>query len=92
MTTSVSHAARFELRSGPSWADPWPMYTALRDHDPVHHVVPGNPAQDYFVLSRHADIWSAARDHEPYSSAGGLTVQPQPGRAHLFFGDSGLRL
>lgn len=74
MTTSVSHAARFELRSGPSWADPWPMYTALRDHDPVHHVVPGNPAQDYFVLSRHADIWSAARDHETYSSAGGLTV------------------
>ena len=74
MTTSVSHAARFELRSGPSWADPWPMYAALRDHDPVHHVVPDNPAHDYFVLSRHADIWSAARDHETYSSAGGLTV------------------
>ena len=74
MTTSVSHAARFELRSGPTWADPWPMYAALRDHDPVHHVVPGNPAHDYFVLSRHADIWAAARDHETYSSAGGLTV------------------
>ena len=50
------------------------MYTALREHDPVHHVVAGNPAHDYWVLSRHADIWAAARDHETFSSAGGLTV------------------
>ncbi|NBQ44370.1 MAG: cytochrome P450, partial [Mycobacteriaceae bacterium] len=63
MTTSVAHAPRFQLRSGPTWADPWPMYTALRDHDPVHHVVPSNPMHDYWVLSRHADIWAAARDH-----------------------------
>ena len=46
------------------------MYAALRDHDPVHHVAPG----DYWVLSRHADIWAAARDHETFSSAQGLTV------------------
>jgi cytochrome P450 len=26
------------------------------------------------VLSRHADIWAAARDHETFSSAQGLTV------------------
>lgn len=59
------------------------MYQALRDHDPVHHVVPeGRPdsgtlgarARDYYVLSRHADIWAAARDHETFSSAQGLTV------------------
>jgi cytochrome P450 len=50
------------------------MYAALRDHDPLHHVEPGNPANDYWVLSRHADIWAAARDHETFSSAGGLTV------------------
>lgn len=50
------------------------MYTALRDHDPVHHVVPDNPKHDYWVLSRHADIWAAARDNETFSSAGGLTV------------------
>jgi cytochrome P450 len=50
------------------------MYTALRDHDPVHHVVPDDPAADYWVLSRHADIWAAARDHETFSSAQGLTV------------------
>jgi cytochrome P450 family 130 len=51
------------------------MYRALRDHDPVHHVVPeGRPNDDYYVLSRHADIWAAARDHETFSSARGLTV------------------
>jgi cytochrome P450 family 130 len=51
------------------------MYKALRDHDPVHHVVPqDNPEHDYYVLSRHADIFAAARDHETFSSAQGLTV------------------
>jgi cytochrome P450 len=51
------------------------MYRALRDHDPVHHVVPAHkPADDYYVLTRHADIWAAARDHETFSSAKGLTV------------------
>jgi hypothetical protein len=51
------------------------MYQALRDHDPVHHVVPPeNPEHDYWVLSRHADVWAAARDHETFSSAQGLTV------------------
>ncbi len=25
---------------GESWRDPFTMYRALRDHDPVHHVVP----------------------------------------------------
>ena len=61
MNADLSHP-RFALRSGETWADPWPMYAALRDSDPVHHVVPDNPQHDYWVLSRHADIWSAARD------------------------------
>ena len=51
------------------------MYKALRDHDPVHRVIPEDkPDHDYYVLSRHADIWAAARDHETFSSAQGLTV------------------
>lgn len=73
MHADVSRA-RFQLRGGQTWADPWPMYTALRDHDPVHHVVPDDPGADYWVLSRHADIWAAARDHQTFSSAQGLTV------------------
>ncbi|ORA24608.1 cytochrome P450 [Mycobacterium aquaticum] len=67
--------ARFELADADTWASPWAMYAALREHDPVHHVVPADrPDQDYYVLSRHADIWAAARDHETFSSAQGLTV------------------
>ena len=77
MTTTLSHRspARFELATAETWANPWPMYQALRDKDPVHHVVPEErPDQDYWVLSRHADVWNAARDHETFSSAQGLTV------------------
>lgn len=76
MASTLSHSpARFEPADADTWANPWPMYAALRDHDPVHHVVPaGNPEQDYYVLSRHADIWAAARDHGTFSSAQGLTV------------------
>jgi cytochrome P450 family 130 len=75
MTSTVSHGPRFELATAESWAQPWTMYRDLRDHDPVHHVIPdGTPDEDYYVLSRHADIWAAARDHGTFSSAEGLTV------------------
>jgi len=59
----------FEPRSRATWRDPFPMYAALRDHDPVHHVARG----DYWVLSRHADVFAAARDTQTFSSAQGLT-------------------
>jgi cytochrome P450 family 130 len=76
MAAILSHSsARFEPADADTWPNPWPMYAALRDHDPVHHVVPDeHPEQDYYVLSRHADIWAAARDHGTFSSAQGLTV------------------
>ena len=72
---SYNAPVAFQLANAESWPNPWPMYRALRDHDPVHHVVPPkHPEDDYYVLSRHADVWSAARDHETFSSAQGLTV------------------
>ncbi|WP_197505186.1 cytochrome P450 [Mycobacterium sp. 1245499.0] len=77
MAAVMSHEApvAFQLATADTWPNPWPMYRALRDHDPVHHVVPANhPEHDYYVLSRHADVWAAARDHETFSSAKGLTV------------------
>ncbi len=59
-----------------TWASPWRMYAGLRDHDPVHHVVPaGRPDQDYYVLSRHADVMAAAVDTTIFSSAQGLTTE-----------------
>ncbi|WP_120313762.1 cytochrome P450 [Mycobacterium alsense] len=73
MPSVMSHG--FRLCNADTWPNPWPMYRELRDHDPVHHVVPdGRPDHDYYVLSRHADVWAAARDHETFSSAQGLTV------------------
>ena len=63
-------SACFELCSGETWRAPWPMYAALRDADPVHHVEPG----DYWVLSRYSDVQAAMLDTARYSSANGLTV------------------
>lgn len=59
----------FVPRSGETWRDPWGMYAALREHDPVHHVERG----DYWVLSRFDDVWAAARDTATFSSAEGLS-------------------
>src|SRR5579862_7810137 len=61
---------QFELRSGETWRNPFAMYAALRDHDPVHHVV----NRDFYVLTRFADVWAAAGDPATFSSAKGLTV------------------
>jgi hypothetical protein len=60
----------FELCSGETWRDPFTMYAALRDADPVHHVADG----DFYVLTRFADVWAAAGDSATFSSARGLTV------------------
>ncbi len=68
---TVSHPAAFVPCSGPTWRDPFPMYAALRSLDPVHHVEAG----DYWVLSRFADVFAAARDTATFSSAQGLTFR-----------------
>jgi len=66
----------FELRSGPTWRAPWAMYAALREHDPVHRVVPaGQPDHDYWVLTRHEHVYAAARATDTFSSRDGLTVE-----------------
>jgi cytochrome P450 len=69
MGSVLSHDAVFVPRSGETWRDPFAMYAALRDHDPVHHVSDG----DYWVLARHAEVFAAARDTGSFSSAKGLT-------------------
>ena len=62
--------ACFRLCSGEMWRAPWPMYAALRDADPAHHVEDG----DYWVLSRYPDVQAAVLDTPRYCSADGLTV------------------
>lgn len=74
-TASRPTAARYLPGGGEAWRAPWASYAALRDHDPVHHVVPErHPEQDFFVLSRHADVLAAAVDTATFSSARGLSV------------------
>lgn len=65
----LSTEPRFVPRSGDGWRDPFGMYAALREHDPVHHVEDG----DYWVLSRYTDVEAAAVDPATFSSAQGLT-------------------
>jgi cytochrome P450 len=75
VTAPAAEQPRYLPGGGEAWRNPWPGYAALRDHDPVHRVVPeGTPHADYYVLSRHADVMAAAVDAATFSSAGGLTV------------------
>jgi cytochrome P450 family 130 len=53
-----------------TWRDPFPLYAALRDHDPVHRSPHG-----FWVLTRFDDVWAAARDTATFSSAQGLTFR-----------------
>lgn len=76
MSAELSHDHGYRPGGGAAWRDPWPGYAWLREHDPVHHVVPaGRPEHDHYVLSRHADVLAAAVDTTTYSSAAGLTVE-----------------
>ena len=50
--------------------DPYPVYSRLRAEDPLHH----NEDHDFWVLSRHADVLAALRDHATYSSAMGVSL------------------
>lgn len=67
--------AVFRPCGGELWRDPFRMYAALRDHDPVHHVEDNGEGQDYWVLSRFRDVYDAAVDAATFSSAQGLTFQ-----------------
>lgn len=64
MTDTIS----YRPMSGESWRDPYPLYTHLREHDPVHRA-PGG----YWVLTRFAHVFAAARDTATFSSEQGLT-------------------
>ncbi|QRY62688.1 cytochrome P450 [Gordonia sp. PDNC005] len=73
MIIDSSHG--YSLRSDDTWRDPFTMYSRLRADDPVHNVVPADrPSDDFWVLTRHADVMAAAKDWQTFSSAQGLTV------------------
>jgi cytochrome P450 family 130 len=54
-------------------ADPYPAFTWLREHEPVHHHPADHRAPAFWALSRFEDVWDAVRRPEVFSSASGLT-------------------
>ncbi|WP_024805390.1 cytochrome P450 [Nocardia sp. BMG51109] len=53
-------------------ADPYPYYARLREHAPVFR----NETDDFWALSRHADVAAAQRDSALFSSVNGLRMEP----------------
>lgn len=72
MTALPTDAAplRFDPYDYEFHEDPYPTYQRLRDEDPVHHVV----NDDLWVISRHADVFSALRDDEVFSNRMGVSL------------------
>lgn len=57
----------FEVHS-----DPYPYYARLRSEAPVYR----NETDDFWALSRHADVLAALRDSDRFSSKNGLRMEP----------------
>src|ERR1700730_13747214 len=52
--------------------DPYPVYARLRAEAPVYR----NEADDFWAVSRHADVMAALRDSSRFSSVNGLRIEP----------------
>ncbi|HUS21925.1 MAG TPA: cytochrome P450 [Aeromicrobium sp.] len=50
--------------------DPYPLYARLRDEAPLFH----SATDDFWALSRHADVFAAFRDDETFSNRMGVTL------------------
>jgi cytochrome P450 len=70
-STSTATTAGFDpsafLQPG-TWANPYPVYRALRDRSPVLVTSPEHPEQGIWVLLRYEDVYGALRDHATFSS------------------------
>ncbi|WP_067687470.1 cytochrome P450 [Nocardia jejuensis] len=53
-------------------ADPYAYYARLREQAPVYR----NETDDFWALSRHADVLAALRDSERFSSVNGIRMEP----------------
>ncbi|MGE3066190.1 MAG: cytochrome P450, partial [Hyphomicrobiaceae bacterium] len=71
----------FDLRrlSAEFYANPYPLYAALRDHAPVHRLPDGS-----VFLSRYADCVAVYKDTRAYSSDKKAEFKPKYGDSLLF--------
>ena len=76
MQTDQMRAAAFDLRRLPPsfYDDPFPVYHALRTHDPIKVMPDGS-----LFLTRHADLVAVYRDAKTFSSAKDVEFTPKFG-------------
>lgn len=69
-------AATFDLRALPAdfYANPFPVYAALREHDPVRRMPDGS-----WFLTRYADLVAVYRDAQGFSSDKKVEFTPKYG-------------
>ena len=74
-------ALAFDLRQLPAeyYANPYPTYHALREHDPVHRMPDGG-----YFLSRYADCIAVYKDTAAYSSDKKREYRPKYGDGLLY--------
>jgi len=74
-------ALRFDIKrlDASFLADPFPVYRALREHDPVHRMPDGS-----YFLSRYDDCAAVYRDPETWSSDKKIDFKPNFGDSSLF--------
>lgn len=74
-------ALEFDLRRLPPGFldDPFPLYRALREHDPVHRMPDGS-----WFLSRYDECAAVYRDHETWSSDKRIDFRPAFGSSLLY--------
>ncbi len=58
--------------------DPYPLFARLRDEAPVFH----NTEHDYWVLTRHADLYDATRDDDTFSNSYGVSLDASAWNKH----------
>jgi len=68
-----SKADLFRPQTGADWHDPYAMYKKLREEAPVYRVPDNGEGEDYYVFSRHEDVFAASVDGETYTSTKGIT-------------------
>src|SRR5581483_1715816 len=65
--------------------NPYEIYKRMRDEAPIYY----NEEQDFYALTRHADVAAAFKDHESFSSARGCNLamvqsDEEPQRSIIF--------
>lgn len=81
MTDWRARALAFDLKrlDAAFLADPFPVYRALREHDPIHRMPDGS-----YFLSRYDDCATVYRDPETWSSDKTVDFRPNLGDGPLY--------